>query len=480
MTAAGGPELLGGLLREELARRDWTAAELARRLLALDGRPHLPQDVQAGALNVWRWQRAEDPRAGRVPGARNRRLLAAALGLPLERVRRACAASRAERARRRGYPGANQASVREEQEAAVDRREFLATGGALAAGAAAEAAGPLSDQEVAGTVAEAAELARLAEATEVGPTTIELLHAYFEDLAERFHTMPLERQFRELSAYHRRVAYLLTERRCRLSEARDLALLAAKTSTLQAQVVLDLGRPAATLELIRVALPHAADAGHPDALAWLHEVRTNTLYWQGRYQEALAEADAGLAHAPGGSAAAVLLHGHRARAAAMTGQPHLVRQALHDAERALGALPSAQLGRGFFATSEASQAFLASGALVRIHELAAAKEAAARAAALHAPGSEHEAPVSQALAEFNIALACCMEGAPDQAAALSLTLLDRFLAQPRRARQVVQAAAELAGLLAPYQELPEVRGFQDRLHELTAGGPPGPPARSGA
>ena len=98
-----------------------------------------------------------------------------------------------------------------------------------------------SDEELARRDWTAAELACLAEATEVGPTALTVLHARLEELAAGFHAVGGAVPGAGGLAPPARLA----GGRCRLS-----------------------------------------DAGHPDALVWAHKGRSAILYWQGRHHPA--------------------------------------------------------------------------------------------------------------------------------------------------------------------------------------------------
>ena len=157
------------------------------------------------------------------------------------------------------------------------------------------------------------ELARRAEASDLGAGTVELLQVSADRLCRDYPTVDP----RVLSDQARtRLGYVtgLLGKRVTLAQHRDLLVIAGWLSALLACTCYDAGDPGAAETARRMTRQFGEHAGHGELVAWSFEIAAWYALVEGRTAQAVALCEAGLS--PCG-------HQQRRRAAHPAGQPRL-------------------------------------------------------------------------------------------------------------------------------------------------------------
>jgi tetratricopeptide (TPR) repeat protein len=324
--------------------------------------------------------------------------LAACLGAVLRRLRELRRLSQDELGRLAGYDGSyvgavERASVRPSQElvAALDRA-LDAAGGLLAlwrfadqewavratagpagpwandpsgpapaepawpagpAAAATTAAAAPPDAVVAAAAAaarpdavvEAMELARLAEASDVGADALASVERAVERLRRAAAGTPPGSLLPTVRAQRRYVGRLL-DGRLTLGQRRRLLAAAGRLSVVLARLHFEAGERDAAEASRDAALRLARQAGNAELAAWAYEAGAWWALVDGRFREAVRLSRAGQDRAPPASAAAVQLALHEAQAWRHLGDPAEAAGALRQAALLRGMLPGGPPGCG--------------------------------------------------------------------------------------------------------------------------------------
>jgi transcriptional regulator with XRE-family HTH domain len=177
------------------------------------------------------------------------------------------------------------------------------------------------------------DLLRKIHRTDVGRDTIDQLTIITEQLCCEYVSRRPE-ELREDAHHQLEYVQRLLEGRTRLSEHRELLVIAGWLSLLIGCLNYDLGL-ARHAETARTAASQLGrEAGHGDIIAWSFEMSAWFALTQGRLRSALDYADAGLTAAPHASVA-VQLAAQAAKAHARMGNPSDVRRALDHGARLL-------------------------------------------------------------------------------------------------------------------------------------------------
>jgi transcriptional regulator with XRE-family HTH domain len=179
---------------------------------------------------------------------------------------------------------------------------------------------------------ETAELLRRVQADDAAPATIESLHATVFELCCVYATRPPAELRTEAHGWMRELARLL-HRPVGLTAHRELLTAAGWLALLVGCVEYDMGMRAGAEATRTAARQLGEEAGHPEIVAWSHEMAAWFALTQSRYRGVLKAARTGQAVAPAGSAA-VQLAAQEAKAFARLGDVAGVRDAL-DRGRAL-------------------------------------------------------------------------------------------------------------------------------------------------
>jgi transcriptional regulator with XRE-family HTH domain len=287
---------------------------------------------------------------------------AVCLGAVLRRLRTLQGLTQAELGRLVGYDGSyisavERAAVRPSP-ALVDRcdRALQADGvlamlwslaGPPAPAPATGAAGPTAEAAAADALAgpdravfDAVEVARRAEASELGPGTLTGVERAVDRLRQAASTTPPEALLPAALAQLRYAGRLL-EGRPTLGQHRRLLVAAGWLSLLCAQLWFDAGDREAAEASRDAAARLARQAGHAELAAWAVEALALWALADGRFRDALELARAGQDLAPPASAAAVQLALDEAQAWTSLGERGEAAGARHQAALTRAMLPAA-------------------------------------------------------------------------------------------------------------------------------------------
>jgi transcriptional regulator with XRE-family HTH domain len=336
------------------------------------------------------WPVAEEASMGRARPLAAGESLAACLGAVLRRLRSQRHLSQDELGRLAGYDGSyvgavERAAVRPSRElvAALDRaldaagglvalwrfadqewdvRASLAAaadpwtadpGGPVPAGTGERPAGPTAvaaaQDAAAGTrpdaVVEAMELARLAEASDVGAAALASVERAVERLRRAAASGPPGSLLPAVRAQRRYVGTLL-DGRLTVAQRRRLLAAAGWLSVVLARLHFEAGERDAAEASRDAALRLARQAGSGELVAWALEAGAWWALVDGRLRDAVELARAGQDRAPPASAAAVQLALHEAQAWRQLGDREEAEGALRHAALLRGMLPGGPPGCG--------------------------------------------------------------------------------------------------------------------------------------
>ena len=198
----------------------------------------------------------------------------------------------------------------------TDRRQALTLLGTstLGLGAAHANLDPLTR-----SAGEAMEFTRRAEASQLGPRTLEHLDSVLSGMAAAFSHTPPGELFPKARWYRRQVADLITGRHT-LREGRELYRHAGLLSIILAWLSVDLGDLVAAEAHCLDAWEHGWQAEDREICAWAMAAKTTISKDSNQPAAARDAAERGLKHAPQGSAAAVRVSVQLARAYARLGR----------------------------------------------------------------------------------------------------------------------------------------------------------------
>lgn len=173
----------------------------------------------------------------------------------------------------------------------------------------------------------ALELARRAEASDVGNETLTRLESTVDYIACRYPVTPPEVLRDELRPYLSYVAMLMDKRK-KLSEHRRLLVVGGWFSLLAATVHIDLNQDEAAYGHLRTAASLAQHAGHDEIRAWCYETEAWRVLTNGDYAHALELTRAAQVLAPKGGSAAIQSIAQEGRALARMGRLHEMHGAI--------------------------------------------------------------------------------------------------------------------------------------------------------
>ncbi|MGH3906652.1 MAG: hypothetical protein ACRDTE_21115 [Pseudonocardiaceae bacterium] len=297
------------------------------------------------------------------------------------------------------------------------------------------------------------EAAALAEATNIGDTSVAAIHRRVDEIArlyERSAPLPL---FRRTVALRNQVFDLL-EGHQHINQTRELAGVAGKLCALLAWMSGDFGQHSAALAQADAAWIFAEQADQHAIRALVRTAQAKTAYWAGEFNASASYAHDGLRYASEGNA--VLLASLEARAGARLG----------DADRAVVALRRADDERdkagiigpgGLYGCSEVGRYNFAAGALYVAGNHGGALEAAESAITAAKSIPDDERPYNSiAFAHINAATASIATGDLERAVARIGTVLalpaeqrlTTFGQRLERAQQLLTAPAWRGSKLA--------------------------------
>lgn len=172
------------------------------------------------------------------------------------------------------------------------------------------------------------------EGSNVGPETLEQLHAEVTHIARLYPVRPLGCLMGSLAELQD-VVFRLLDGRQRPAERADLFLLSGVISGMLAKASHDLGSPHAAMAQARAAIVCADNAGHDGLRTWVRGLQSMIAYWSGSPHEAARYVRAGAEPASRTrSTAAVWLPSQEARVWGVLGNAEGVADAIEQADRA--------------------------------------------------------------------------------------------------------------------------------------------------
>jgi tetratricopeptide (TPR) repeat protein len=257
------------------------------------------------------------------------------------------------------------------------------------------------------------EFTRRAEASQLGPRTLEHLDFVVSDLAAAYsHTLPGE-LFLKARWYRRQVEDLIAGRHT-LREDRELYRHAGSLSVILAWLLIDLGDPVTAEAHCLDAWEHGWQAEDHEVCAWAMDAKTTIATYNNQPAVARDAAERGLKQAPQGSAAAAGVSIKLARAYARLGQADQFQDVLKDAQTRFDQLNHP--GSGLFSAHSGVLAFYTTNSYIWLGQpdraMPYAKETISfcRSCSL----SERD-PTREALAQLDLARAHADLGQPDDA-----------------------------------------------------------------
>jgi tetratricopeptide (TPR) repeat protein len=194
-------------------------------------------------------------------------------------------------------------------------------------------------------VVEAMELARLAEASDVGADALASIERAVERLCHAAAGTPPGSLLPTVRAQRRYVGRLL-DGRLTLGQRRRLLAAAGRLSVVLARLHFEAGERDAAEASREAALRLARQAGNAELAAWAYEAGAWWALVDGRFREAIRLSRAGQDRAPPASAAAVQLALHEAQAWRHLGDQAEAAGALRQAALLRGMLPGGPPGCG--------------------------------------------------------------------------------------------------------------------------------------
>jgi tetratricopeptide (TPR) repeat protein len=293
---------------------------------------------------------------------------------------------------------------------ATDRRRALKLGGQVTLGAAVGAGLSAGFTDAA---ADAMEFTQRAEASDVGPRTLEHLELAVAGMAAAFVYTPPAELFPQARWYRQKVASLLDGPHT-LRQGRDLYRQAGWLSIVLAWLSHDLGDTVAADAYCLDAYEHGWQAEDQAICAWAMDVTATVARENHRPAAARDAALKGLHHAPEDSAATVRVSAQLARAYARTGAYDRFVETLRATQARLDRLD--EPSTGLFAVDAGRVACYTASSYIWLGRPAEAVPHAKEAIAFYRDVSpEARCPTREAIAHLDLAMAQVELGAPDDA-----------------------------------------------------------------
>jgi transcriptional regulator with XRE-family HTH domain len=296
------------------------------------------------------------------------------------------------------------------------------------------------------------ELAARAEASDVGPTTLDLLELSVERMARAYTRQSAEELLRDVRTSARQIGSLLEGRatlaqRCRLLTAAGWIALFAAT------LHVDLGQRGAATAARSVAGSLGRETEHDEIGAWVCEVDAWTALVDQNWPRAAELATAGESISPLGSSAAAQMAMQSARAAARLGEGLQVRAALRRCAAALDRQSRDRPPDHHFYFDGDKLELYTGTALAWLGDPAAEDHARHAAARSEASGQRRRV----ATAHLDLGLVLARLGRPDEAAHFGVLAIESNELVPSNAWR----ADELITVVSGYRGVPEVEELRE-------------------
>ncbi|MGH3869226.1 MAG: hypothetical protein ACRDQ4_24575 [Pseudonocardiaceae bacterium] len=258
------------------------------------------------------------------------------------------------------------------------------------------------------------EFTRRAEASELGPRTLEHLDFVVSDLAAIFPRTPPGELFGKVRWYRHQVEDLLAGQHT-LREGRELYRHAGSLSVLLAWLSNDLGDPVTAEAHCLDAWEHGRQAEDHEICAWAMDAKATTFKYSNQPSASKDAAERGLKQAPRGSAAAVRVSAQLVRACAKLGRADQVQDVLKDAHTRFDQLD--HQGSGLFSVDSGRLASYAASSYISLGQPDRAMSYAQEALAFYRGVDLAErSPTRETIARLDLAQAQVALGQPDDAA----------------------------------------------------------------
>jgi hypothetical protein len=304
---------------------------------------------------------------------------------------------------------------------------------------------------------EAAELAREAEASDIGAGTLENIDLAVDRLRRSYASAPPALLIPRVQDRLRAIRRLHTGR-TNLAQRRQLLVAGGWLAALLATLQFDSGVQPAAEDSRDAALQLGKAAGHQEIMAWSFELLAWFALVNNQPRQAIDLAQQGLTLAPNTSAG-VQLAMQQARVWARLGAVRETEEALRAGATTLARLPPPTHPEDHFAFDAAKLTFYAAMCLTWLHQTEQAEEHARQviAQSTETPGVIRW-PTRYAVAQVDLALLAAQRGQPDEAALRGTAALD----SGRVVASTLGWFAELDALLIrDHRAVPEVRDFHE-------------------
>ena len=290
----------------------------------------------------------------------------------------------------------------------------------------------------------ALDLARLAEASELGTGTVERLELAVDELAIAYPGTPPADLLDRLRGYLRYVGRLL-DARTTLTEHRRLLVVGGWLSLLAATTLIDLHRDYAAAAHLRTAAQLARETGHAEIAAWCLETQAWQVLTTGDYRRAVDISQAAQRVAPKSGSAFIQATAQEGRARARLGETRETRAALGRVEALVSPLPVPDQPEHHYRYDPAKSEAYTATTLAWLGDPAAegyARHILARLeSAIDGPPRRRRA----ATARLDLSLALIAAGRHDEAAGTAMEAIASGRLVPSnywRAREVIHAVTE--------------------------------------
>lgn len=295
---------------------------------------------------------------------------------------------------------------------------------------------PGADDEIA-----ALELARRADASDVGSGIVERLELIVDDLAIAYPATPPADLLVRVRTHLGYIGRLL-DARATLSQHRSLLVSAGWLSLLAATCLIDLHCDHSAEAYLRTAGQFADESGQPDLAAWVLETRAWHALTAGDFRRAAEISQGAQLAAPHASSAHLQAVAQEGRAWARLGDAAETRHSLGRLEKLVSPLPAPERPEHhYWYDPPKSQAYIAT-TLAWVGDAAAEGITREVLAVIEAPRAALPRPRRAALARLDLALALTAAGKPDEAAATALQAVRSGRLAPvdgRRVRDIIRA-----------------------------------------
>jgi transcriptional regulator with XRE-family HTH domain len=309
---------------------------------------------------------------------------------------------------------------------------------------------------------DALELARQAQASDVGSETLTRLQRLVDELATQYPVVPphdLLAQVRRCLEY---VARLMDARKT-LHEHRRLLVIGGWLSLLGATLHIDLKEHRAATARLQTAISLAQHADHAEIQAWCYETDAWRVLTNGEFDRALELSQAAQHFAPAGSSAAIQATAQEGRARARMNQPKETYAAIDRVQRMASSLPTPESPEHHFQYDPGKALSYTATTLAWIGDPAAESHAREVIARLAPAPDVRKWPRRVATANIDLALTLLNRGRLDEACdATQKAILSGRVAPSAqwRALEVIDAVAA--------HRLPAAAELRDTFHSLNA------------